>query len=100
MSKDVINLIAETIEKDEIGQDITATSKREVFAEKKGITRTEFFNVGQTGIKPAFMFRIRAIDYEGEEIIEYEEKQYKVYRTYSSGEMMELYCEKRGGVHG
>lgn len=100
MWRDVVVLIKEATVKDEIGQDITAPERREVFAEEAGIARTEFFAAGQTGIKPACMFKIRAIDYDGEEVIEHNNAPYKIYRTYPKGEMMELYCERRGGLNG
>ena len=100
MFRDVINLISVEITKDKIGQEITIITKNEVFAEKKGIARNEFFNAGQTGIKPATMFVIREIDYSGEESLEFEGVTYKIYRTYPKNEMVELYCEVRGGTNG
>lgn len=100
MFRDVINLMSETVTKDKIGQDTTTPTRREVFAEKNGVARAEFFTAGQSGIRPALMFEMREIDYKGEEILEYDGVNYKIYRTYPKGEMLELYCEKRGGVNG
>jgi len=100
MWRDVIKLITLTITKDAIGQEIETETLTEVFAEKNGIQRNEFFNAGQTGIKPALMFKIREIDYGGEESLEFEGVTYKIYRTYPKGEMIELYCEFRSGVNG
>lgn len=100
MWRDVINLISETITKDEIGQETATQTQREVFAERNGIARNEFFNAGQSGIRPALMFKVREIDYEGEELLEHDGTPYKIYRTYPKGEMLELYCEFRSGVNG
>jgi len=101
MCRDIIKLISVEIDKDEIGQEVTSKTSKEVFAEKNGILRTEFFNAGQTGIKPALMFKMREIDYSGEELLEFDEKPYKIYRTYpTKDEMIELYCESRSGANG
>lgn len=96
MSRDVIELITTTITKDQIGQDVEADTCTEVFAEKNGIQRTEFFNAGQQGIKPALMFKIREIDYNEATSLRYGGKVYTIYRTYPvKNEMIELYCEVR-----
>ena len=100
MWRDVVKLITLTITKDAIGQEVITETYTEAFAEKNGIQRTEFFTAGQTGIKPALMFKIREIDYNGEESLEFEGVTYKIYRTYPKGEMIELYCEFRSGVNG
>ena len=89
MWRDVVKLITLTITKDAIGQEVITETYTEVFAEKNGIQRTEFFTAGQTGIKPALMFKIRELDYDGEESLEFEGVTYKIYRTYQKGEWCE-----------
>ena len=101
MFRDIIKLIAIDISRDEIGQEVLSKTSKEVFAEKNGIARNEFFTAGQTGIKPTLMFKIRESDYCGEEILEFDEKTYKIYRSYpTKSEMIELYCEIRSGTNG
>lgn len=97
MFRDVIELITITPITDEIGQEIgEETSYTEVFAEKNGIARTEFFTAGQQGIKPALMFKIREIDYNDTASLRYNGKIYTIYRVYpTKNEMIELYCEVR-----
>lgn len=94
-----IKLIKEIQTQDEIGQYITSESIKEVFCNVKSITRTEWFEAGRSGFKPALMFIIFEYDYEGESIVEYQGKRYGVYRTYiARDEQMELYVQEMGGI--
>ncbi|SOC12828.1 SPP1 family predicted phage head-tail adaptor [Ureibacillus xyleni] len=97
MFKDVISLVNVTITKDDLLQEIEVKSNREVFANKKSIAQSEFFNAGQTGIKPEYQFVIRVSDYDNEKELIYNNKTYLIYRTYEKGENIELYCEVRVG---
>jgi SPP1 family predicted phage head-tail adaptor len=97
MFKDVINLISVTITKDALKQEIETKTEREVFANKRSIAQSEFFNAGQTGIKAEQLFEIRSVDYAEERLLSFNNKEYSVYRTYEKGENIELYCEVRIG---
>ena len=97
MFNEVLELISTAITLDEIGQEVETITYSEVFAEKNGIPRAEFFSVGVKDIKPALMFKIREIDYADQSALRYNSKVYTIYRVYPKNEMIELYCEVRAG---
>lgn len=78
-------------------QDIEVETPREVFAEKRSISQSEFFNAGQTDIKAEKCFVIYSHEYNDERFLIYENKKYSIYRTYEKDEDIELYCEVRTG---
>ena len=95
----VINLISETHSQDEIGQFVSAETKRQVFCDVRSVSRAEWFDAGRDGMQPSFVFTMFAPDYNGEKIVEFEGKRYGVYRTYvSRNEQIELYVEEKGGL--
>jgi len=98
MFKDVIELVSFDIIKDELHQEIEIESNRLVFANKKSASQSEFFNAGQNGFKPQYVFTVRLIDYDEESLLLFNEKRYSIYRTYETGENMELYCELKVGA--
>ena len=98
---DIITLITETVTADSSGVERTATTSRTVFAQVDSITRSEFFEAGRSGLNPAFKFIVFAGDYEGETIVEYNGKQYAIYRTYlARDDRLELYAQREGGTNG
>ena len=93
-----IYLIGETHEKDAIGQYISTETSKRVFCDVRSVTRTEWFDAGRDGHKPAYCFVMFAPDYSGEELVEYNGRRYAVYRTYiGRNEQIELYAEEKGG---
>ena len=98
MLHDVITLVALNITKDSLGIEVSTEALREVFAEVSSITQTEFYAARDAQIKPEYRFRVFFGDYNGEEILEYQDKRYGIYRTFRSGDYMELYAERKIGV--
>lgn len=95
--RDVINLVGDiAIVKNDMGDPIELTVKREVFADKKSIRQNEFYQAASTGLRPELMFVIRTIEYEQEPKLEYpigSDKLYNIIRTYDKdGEFTELIC--------
>ncbi|MFS0864123.1 phage head closure protein [Fredinandcohnia sp. 179-A 10B2 NHS] len=94
MWRDVINLISETIIENDMGDSISAETKKQVFANKKSIRQSEFYQAQATGLKPEMMFEIRYSEYNDEQKIEYNNKTYNVIRAYTKNEeILELICE-------
>jgi SPP1 family predicted phage head-tail adaptor len=90
-----INLIQETYNFDEIGNQIPIEVKNSIFCDVKSVGRTEFYNAAVNGLKPTIIFVIHSYEYNGEKQVEFEGKKYKVIRTYATGpEEVELTCEK------
>lgn len=103
MTDTTITLITHVREKDAKGvyRD-TGETPREVFARVNSVTRAEFFNGGQSGFRPEYRFDVFHTEYKGEKECEYDGARYAIYRTYRNpaSDYMELYAERRLGVHG
>lgn len=96
---EVIDLVSVATTKDEYGMEKTAETKRQVFVDVESVTRQEFFDAGQAGLQPQFVFVMFGPDYEDEKIVEYKGRRYQVYRTYArKDDNLELYVEDRPGV--
>lgn len=90
---DVVYLQTETVTKNALGDKITDPSERMVFANKKSIKQSEFYQAQATGFKPELTFEIHISEYNGESELRYINKDYRIIRTYENGETLELTCE-------
>lgn len=95
---DVLNLITEVFTQDKYGNDIAAETKKETFCEVMSISKSEFYQAGEAGHKPAFRFDIFVGDYNNENIVEHNSKRYYIYRVYINNDTAELYAEEKVGV--
>ena len=57
-------------------------TKKTVFGNKKSVGYSEFYKAAQAGYEAALKFDVCAAEYDGQKLIEYEGKRYKVLRTY------------------
>jgi SPP1 family predicted phage head-tail adaptor len=95
MWKDIAQLITYTETKDDIGDTIQTPSERQVFVNKKSVRQNEYYQSLSQGLKPELMLEIRTIDYENESELKFDNKKYRIMRTYDrNGEITELVCEK------
>ena len=101
MTDVVITLITESYAKDDSGVPRKKETAAVVFARKKSVSRTEFFDGGRNGLNPEYEFDVFRGDYNGQRVIEFEGKRYGVYRTYEpdDSDYIELYCERKGGTN-
>lgn len=84
--------------KNAYGMQETKETRREVFVNVQSVTRQEFYDAGQAGLQPQYVFIMFAPDYEGEKLVEYRGTRYRVYRTYlRRDENLEIYVEERSG---
>lgn len=97
MRSDIINLIKQESTLDEYGIPQTVETSREVYCEVHSITQTEFFSGGAQGLKPEYKFTMFEGDYEDEKMLSYKDARYVIYRTYRTGDIIELYVERRKG---
>lgn len=94
-------LIKETLTQDSIGQYIPGEPEQtEIFVEEKSVTRQEWHMAGRSGLTPDFVLVTPAVNYSGQSVILYKEQKYGIYRTYASGDDIELYLERKGGING
>lgn len=95
---DVLSLISEAITTDEYGREVKTESKRDVYCRVDSISQSEFYNAANTDLRPDYRFTVFFGDYNGEDLCEFNSVRYSVYRTFRSGDYMELYAEKKVGV--
>lgn len=71
---------------------LATEERRLVFCNKKSVGYSEFYQSQQAGYKAELKLQIRTQDYNGETLVEFEGRRYKVLRTYESkgGEFTEL----------
>ena len=95
---DVITLVTQTITTDKYGNEVAKETERTVFCEVDSISQTEFYAAANTELNPEYKFTIFFGDYEGEEVVVFNGARYSVYRTYRTGDDLELYTERKIGA--
>lgn len=95
---DVINLISQTITLDQLGNEVAQETSRQVYCEINSIGQSEFFAAENTQLNPEYRFTVFFADYEGEEIVKYNGARFVIYRTYRTGDNLELYVERKIGA--
>lgn len=99
MSKDdILYLVSEIVTENDMGDFIKETTESMIFAKKKSVRQSEFYQAAANGLKPELVFEIHAFEYNEEKKVKYNDKYYTVIRTYQiNDDDLELVCE--GGVH-
>lgn len=96
MYNDVIELGKPVIIEDDYGNQIKEYSFKEVFAEVKSVSQSEYYTAAQSGFKPAFkMILADYYDYDEEDTVLYGGVLYHIIRTYRNGLQLELTVEKK-----
>lgn len=93
MFKDVINLVAVVNTVNDGGDTVQVDTSRQVYANKKSIKQSEFYQAFSLGLKPEVTFVIHSFEYAGERKLTYETKPYNIIRTFEKGDFIELICE-------
>lgn len=92
--RDTVELISITTTENEMGDPVQTETPRTVFANKKSIRQSEFYQAMATDLKPEIMFEVRSDEYQGETKLRYDGKGYTIIRTYTKNdEIMELVCQ-------
>lgn len=93
-----IALISIEYTQDDLGQWIETRTKSEVFGIVDSVTMNEFYQAGMQGFKPEYRILVWMTEYSGEEILEYKDKTYQIYRSYRRDDgRIELYVTERKG---
>lgn len=96
--RDVLTLIKQTVTTDKYGNEVITETESTVFCDVNSITQTEFFAAADTELNPEYQFTIFFGDYNGESVVQYNDSKYAIYRTYRTGDDLELYAERKVGV--
>lgn len=93
--REVINLISFSNSENQLGDAIKVKVKSPcIFADKQSIRQSEFYQASSTGLRPEVMFIIRTCEYNNESILEFNDKEYNIIRTYEKdSEFIELVCQ-------
>ena len=94
----VLTLIAQTTSTDQYGNEVATEAEKQVFCEVDSITQTEFYQAANTELNPEYKFTIFFGDYNGQPIVEYNGLRYAIYRSYRTGDDLELYVERKIGA--
>lgn len=94
---DKVTLITQTVSQDDIGQPTVVETTASVICTVKEITRAEWVAAQQKSLSPAACLRVFFRDFSGQKLAEFNGKRYEVYRTYQSGDYVELYLAERVG---
>ena len=87
-----IKLISKKVTgKDKLLQPISEDVEVTLLCHKKKVTRSEFYQANQAGLKPSLVVEIRNFEYENQEFAMFEGKQYRILKTYPiDSEILEL----------
>ena len=85
-----ITLISKKVTgKDKLLQPISEDVEVTLLCRKKNVTRSEFYQANQAGLKPSLVVEIR--NFENQEFAKFEGKQYRILKTYPiDSEILEL----------
>ena len=97
MASDIITLVAQTVSTDTYGNETFTESEKNIYCEVDSISQSEFYSAANTELNPEYRFTVFFGDYEGEKIVIYNNNRYAIYRTYRTGDNLELYVERKIG---
>ena len=95
---DVIQLIKQTVSTNTYGIEEMTETEREVFCKVESVSQTEFYQAANTEFNPEFRFTVFFDDYQGEALLAFNDNRYSIYRTYRTGDDLELYAERKVGT--
>lgn len=95
MMNDIINLISVARTEDSDGYFTDTETMEQVFCNVKSVSRTEFYEAYKAGLSLALSIEMWNDEYAGQKEIEYNNKRYRVERTYMKDrQTIELNCSE------
>lgn len=88
---ELLKLVAYDVDFDDIGNQQEKEIIRPTYCEVLNITMAEFYRAKEQKIGIKYCLKINSFDYQGEKHVIFRGKKYKVHRTYSKNDKMELY---------
>lgn len=81
------------------GNPVFTKKKRRIFAEKKAVRQSEFFQAAAVGFKPEIVLEVNSFEYNNEEECYLEGQLFRIYRAYpvKGTERTELYLTAIAG---
>lgn len=90
----IVELVTKTdTQRNDYGEPIYSEKRKRIFAVKKAVRQSEFFQAAAAGFKPEIVLEVNSFEYNNEELCYLEGKCFKIYRAYpiSRSERTELY---------
>ena len=96
MFNDELTLISYEIVPDKIGNQKKIQTKKTILCNVQSTTRNEFYNFGDSELRPEYVAEINECEYECEHEAEFKGEQYVIERTYKVGrDVLELTLSRR-----
>lgn len=96
MFDDELTLISYSVEPDSIGNEKKKAVQKTILCSVESTTRTEFYNYGDSELRPEYVATINACEYENEVEALFKGEQYVITRTYKvDRDLMELTLSRR-----
>lgn len=70
-----------------------------ILANRLSVRSSEYWQARQSGIDLSYMFEVHSFEYNGEEKMLYDGKEYDIVRTFNKGEVTELVCHRKDDDH-
>lgn len=99
---EIIYLYNETIGQDEIGNETPNLSPPiKCYAKKQSVRTNEFYSAIEVGLTPSIEFVIKRLNYNGEQLLDWNDTRYQVIRTIDPKNKFDivLVCSKKIGVN-
>ena len=94
MWRDIGYICEEKEHFDKFGKPNKSFKEREVFLNKKGVKRNEFYQAASQGFRPELCVEIRQADYNKESHLKFDDTLYRIIRSYPvENECLELICQ-------
>lgn len=93
---DLARLISQQTTQDASGYPVKTETETEVFCSfSVGVNRTEYYEAMKAGVRLSATVEIWELDYNAEELLDYEDKRYKITRVWPTGTgTLQLYLEE------
>ena len=92
--RDTVDLVSITYIENAMGDSIETETSKTIYANKKSIRQSEFYQAAMTDLRPELMFEVRSEEYDDEPKLIFNNKSYNIIRVFSkNGEIVELTCQ-------
>lgn len=89
-------LLASSFQSDSIGVPLDTQTRKEIpIIRVEDVYEKEFYDASERGFKPSLRLRISALNYDGEEELEYQGIKYSIIRTQDLIDELILVCERK-----
>lgn len=96
MFNDVLTLISYEVIPDGIGNQKKECIKKTILCNVQSTTRNEYYNYGDSELRPEYTAEVNSCEYEGEHEAEFKGEQYVIERTYEiDRDILELTLSRR-----